>query len=95
MLKETVVKINTNDGSFHKDFGIKTSKGGPGSKSHWDISLKKKSKRPSNDLQKASFCTFCKGHCKGSLDICRIATMTSPPLETISINVFLEAPKMR
>jgi hypothetical protein len=40
-LKETVVKINTNDGSFHKDFGIKTSKGGPGSKSHWDISLKK------------------------------------------------------
>jgi hypothetical protein len=91
-------KHNTNDGRFHKDFCIET-----GIKKPLRHLIKKKNpkgrqttyKRPLNNLQKSSFWTFCMGDCKSSLDKCRIATMTSPPLETISINVFLEAPKMR
>jgi hypothetical protein len=84
-----------------KNFGIETNRTGIKKPLRHLIKKKKPKgrqttyKRPSNDLQKAYFWTFCMGHYKGSLDICRIATMTSPLLETNSINVFLEAPKMR
>jgi hypothetical protein len=95
-LKETVVKINTTQTKVVST-RILVLKPAEADRNQKAIATfhPKKSKRPSIDLQKVYFWTFCMGHCKGSLDIRRIATMTSPPLETISINVILEAPKMR